>query len=222
MNSRTRPSPTSTTLLVSLTYFPVFLSLLSFYPSLFADHPIYRFFLFLAPFYLAYLSARWYIRLSERSSPLYHPLGCLTQCCVWVFHWAVTFYHAFFGGSYIVLNRSCMLSHLSPTFPCDKVQTYTVKAYLVTIFCVAIMFFQEGLFHSIITPSASDTANLGVYENVRRTYGRGRSVLTGPCSLLTRVKGLIILIKLWYLVDTPRQRKSDTVRVPMKTRSMTM
>ena len=102
MNPHGQTSFASTALLMSLTYVPVFLSTLSFYPELFATHPIQRFLLGLAPWWMAYLSARWYVRLAEQSSSLYHPLGCLAQCCAWVFHWVVSLYHAYFGKYHTV------------------------------------------------------------------------------------------------------------------------
>ena len=102
MNPHVQTSFASTALLMSLTYVPVFLSTLSFYPELFTTHPIQRFLLGLAPWWMAYLSARWYVRLAEQSSSLYHPLGCLAQCCVWVFHWVVSLYHAYFGEYHTV------------------------------------------------------------------------------------------------------------------------
>ncbi|KAH0835949.1 hypothetical protein J3R83DRAFT_9875 [Lanmaoa asiatica] len=160
MNSQTQNGLASTALLVSLTYVPLLLSVLSFYPGLFAAHPIQHFLLGLAPWWLAYLSARWYIRLAEKSSPLYHPLGCLAQCCIWVFHSVVLLYHACF------------------------VTQYTMWTYLITVFCAGIVVITEGLFHSLITMSFSDTANLGVYEKVRKFYGKGRIT---SCSLLLMI-----------------------------------
>lgn len=103
MNPQPQNSLASTALLLSLTSLPLLLSVLSFYPQLFEDHPVQHFFLGLAPWWLAYLSARWYVRLGEQSSLLYHPLGCLAQCCVWVFHWAVSLYHACFGTHHTIL-----------------------------------------------------------------------------------------------------------------------
>jgi hypothetical protein len=105
MNPQIQTSLLSTALLAFLTYVPLFLSVLSFYPELFAAHPIQRFLLGLAPWWLAYLSARWYVRLAEQSSPLYHPVGCFAQCCVWVFHWVVSLYHAFFGRYHTVFTK---------------------------------------------------------------------------------------------------------------------
>lgn len=115
MNPQIQSSLQSTALLVSLTYVPLLLSVLSFYRELFAAHPVQHFFLALAPWWLAYLSARWYVRLAEQSSPLYHPLGCFAQCCVWVFHWAVSVYHAFFGryltvSAELACQACCLLS----------------------------------------------------------------------------------------------------------------
>ena len=104
MNSQPETNLASTALLASLTYVPLLLSILSFYPELFAAHPIQRFLLGLAPWWLAYLSARWYVRLAEHPSPLYHPLGCLAQCCIWVFHWVVSLYYAFFGRYHAVFR----------------------------------------------------------------------------------------------------------------------
>lgn len=125
MNAQTSPSVASTALLVSLTYVPLLLSVLSFYPEFVRTHPVQRFFLGLAPWWLAYLSARWYIRLAERSSPLYHPFGCLAQCFIWVFHWVVSLYHAFFGMCYTILavcafQVFCLLSFKSPSTPCGR------------------------------------------------------------------------------------------------------
>ena len=95
-----------TALLVSSTYVPLFLSVLLFYPEFLEDRPAKRFLLALVPFWWAYVVARWYIRMAEKSAPLYHPLGCLAQCFVWVFHWVVVVYHAFFGGYHFVFAES--------------------------------------------------------------------------------------------------------------------
>ena len=44
------------------------------------------------------------------------------------------------------------------------------------------------------------------------------------CRWLTRVQGLVVLVKLWYLVDvgTPQQQNRSRLRRPMESRSMTM
>ncbi|KAI9567484.1 hypothetical protein HD554DRAFT_2039520 [Boletus coccyginus] len=168
MNAQTQNSLASTALLASLTYIPLLLSVLSFYPALFVTHPIQRFLLLLAPYWLAYRSARWYIRLAERSSPLYHPLGCLAQCCIWVFHWVITLYHAVF------------------------VTKYTLWTYLITIFCVGIMVVAEGMFYNLVTMGSLDTTHLGVYQKLRKIYGRGNAshelendgLMTVPVSIL--------------------------------------
>jgi len=184
MNAQTSPSVASTALLVSLTYVPLLLSVLSFYPEFVRTHPVQRFFLGLAPWWLAYLSARWYIRLAERSSPLYHPFGCLAQCLIWVFHWVVSLYHAFF------------------------VTKYTLWSYLITVFCAGIVVISEGIFHSLVSMNSSDTAHLGVYEEMRTTYAQA----------------LVFLVKLWYLVDEGsfQQQRSSRMRRPIQSRSMTM
>ncbi|KAF8137390.1 hypothetical protein EV363DRAFT_1317846 [Boletus edulis] len=182
MNPQTQASVASTALLVFLTYVPLLLSLLPFYPEVFTTRPTQRFLLGLAPWWMAYVSAKWYVRLAEQSSPLYHPLGCLAQCCVWVFHWVVSLYHAYFATK------------------------YTLWTYLITVFCVGIVVVTEGMFHNLVTMNISDTAHLGVYEKMRKLYGRG----------------LVVLVKLWYLVDVGTGQYQDTHRVRRPSRSMTM
>lgn len=48
--------------------------------------------------------------------------------------------------------------------------------YLITVFCAGIVVITEGLFHSLLKMRFRDTANLGVYENVRKEYGKGGTI----------------------------------------------
>lgn len=47
-----------------------------------------------------------------------------------------------------------------------------MKSFLTTIFCVAIVVVEEGLFHSLITFGSSDLAYLGTYEKARKVYAK--------------------------------------------------
>lgn len=62
-----------------------------------------------------------------------------------------------------------------PPIPLCQATKYTIRVYLITLFCASIVVITEKLFHSLIMMGFSDTANLGVYENVRKTYGKGRN-----------------------------------------------
>jgi len=168
-------------LFAGLTQIPFLLSILS-WSSEFKGHPLARFFLLLSSWWLSYWIARTYIRLAELSSPLYHPLGCLAQCVNWVFHWVLAIYFAFF------------------------VNKYSLSSYLTTVFCLAVVIFSEGLFHSLITIECKDTENLGVYEDARKRFGR--------C--------LAALVKIWYSSweETSSRRRQERLRMPTRTMSM--
>ncbi|KAF9225927.1 hypothetical protein BS17DRAFT_571580 [Gyrodon lividus] len=169
MPSQFQVSPYSILLFVCLTCHPFLLSILSLSPEI-KVHPVLRFLLIFMTWWLSYWSARSYIRLAEKSSPLYHPLGCLAQCFNWVLHWVQAVYHAFF------VNR------------------YSLPTYMTTIFCVVVVIFSEGLFHSLITIDCKNTENLGVYEDARKSFGRS----------------LVTLIRIWYSSweeTSPRRRK---------------
>lgn len=86
------------------------------------------------------------------------PLGCVTISCFlrYVLH---------------NLGRMRVSSILPPIFQVTK---YTLWSYLITVFCAGIVVISEGIFHSLVSMNSSDTAHLGVYEEMRTTYAQGR------------------------------------------------
>ncbi|KIJ62157.1 hypothetical protein HYDPIDRAFT_115017 [Hydnomerulius pinastri MD-312] len=172
---QSHPSFLSSILFISLTSIPFLLSLIAFSPELACKvhtHPIQSFFLIFAPWWLSYTFARVYTRLSRQNSELYHPFGCAAQCFNWVVHWTRAGYYAFF------------------------VNMYTQQTFITTVFCPAIAFFAEGVFHSIITIGCTSPEDLGMYERARRSFGRGFAAL----------------VRMWFSAEEGEGRREERLQ----------
>ena len=56
----------------------------------------------------------------------------------------------------------------------SQVTKYTLWTYLITIFSAGIMVIAEGMFYSLVTMDSLDTTHLGVYQKLRKVYGRSK------------------------------------------------